>query len=90
MLKAIFNWFVGKPAPHTEAPPVQAEVAPYKVEPAPVVKTQEPAPVTDHVRVEATAPQTKKPRVKKPVVAAKANKILPKKAAPKKSSKAQS
>lgn len=90
MLKAIFNWFVGKPAPHTEAPAVQAEVAPYKIEPPPVIKAPEPAPVTDHVRVEATAPEPSKPRAKKPAVAAKANKAnktAPKKTAPKKSSK---
>jgi len=45
MLKAIFNWFTGKPVPGTEAPAVKAESAPYKVEPPPVVKVSEPAPV---------------------------------------------
>jgi hypothetical protein len=32
MLKAIFNWFTGKPAPAAEAPRVPETVAPYKVE----------------------------------------------------------
>lgn len=47
MLKAIFNWFTGKPAPQAEAPRVPETVAPYKVEtPAPVapVATAAPAP----------------------------------------------
>jgi hypothetical protein len=77
MLKAIFNWFTGKPLPGTEAPAVKAESVPYKVEPPPVVQVQALAPVSEHVRVEATAPVTKKPRAvrgpsaKKPAVAAK-------------------
>lgn len=79
MLKAIFNWFTGKPVPGTEAPAVKPEAAPYKIETPPVVKTPEPAPVTEHVRVEATAPKTNKPRAKKPAVAAKANKSTAKK-----------
>ena len=72
MLKAIFNWFTGKPVPGTEAPAVKAESAPYKVESPPVVNVREPAPVGDHVRVEATAlvepaPKAKRaPAVKKP------------------------
>jgi hypothetical protein len=69
MLKAIFNWFTGKPLPGTEAPAVKAESAPYKVEPPPVATVQAPAPVSEHVRVEATAPVAKKPRAKKPAVA---------------------
>lgn len=35
MLKAIINWFTGKPAPEAEAPRVAPEAAPYKTEPAP-------------------------------------------------------
>jgi len=71
MLKAIFNWFTGKPVPGTEAPVVKAESAPYKVEPPPVVKVSEPAPVVEPVPV-TTAPAVKKsrapakPRAKKP------------------------
>ena len=65
MLKAIFNWFTGKPVPGTEAPAVKAESAPYKVEPPPVVKVSEPAPVGDHVRVEATAPVVPAPKAKR-------------------------
>ena len=65
MLKAIFNWFTGKPVPGTEAPAVKVESAPYKVEPPPVVKVSEPAPVGDHVRVEATAPVSPAPKVKR-------------------------
>lgn len=74
MLKAIFNWFTGKPLPSTEAPAVKAEAAPYKVEPPPVVQVQAPAPVTEQPKVEATAPVAKKPRAPratKPAVAAK-------------------
>ena len=47
MLKAIFNWFTGKPAPEAEAPRVPETVAPYKVEtpaPAAPVATAAPAP----------------------------------------------
>lgn len=45
MLKAIFNWFTGKPLPGTTAPDVKPEAAPYKVEaPVQVVPVQEPAP----------------------------------------------
>jgi hypothetical protein len=65
MLKAIFNWFTSKPVPGTEAPVVKAESAPYKVEPPPVVKVSEPAPVGDHVRVEATAPVESAPKAKR-------------------------
>ena len=65
MLKAIFNWFTGKPVPGTEAPAVKVESAPYKVEPPPVVKVSEPVPVGDHVRVEATAPVSPAPKVKR-------------------------
>jgi hypothetical protein len=62
MLKAIFNWFTGKPVPGTEAPAVKVESAPYKVEPPPVVKVGEPAPVAEPAKVEAVAPAVKKPR----------------------------
>ena len=63
MLKAIFNWFTGKPVPGTEAPAVKAESAPYKVESPPVVNVREPT------KVEAVepAPKAKRaPAVKKP------------------------
>ena len=77
MLKAIFNWFTGKPVPGTEAPGVKAESAPYKVEPPPVVKVSEPAPVVTapklvvdgHGDVHEVAPVPKPkrvPAVKKP------------------------
>ena len=42
------------------APVVKAESAPYKVEPPPVVKVSEPAPVVEPVKVEAVAPAVKK------------------------------
>lgn len=67
MLKAIFNWFVGKPLPNTEAPAVKPEAAPYKVESPPVVKAVEPAPVVAAQPQEVT-PTAKKPAVKKPAV----------------------
>lgn len=45
MLKAIFNWFTGKPLPGTEAPPVPPEAAPYKVEtPQETVRVHQPEP----------------------------------------------
>lgn len=78
MLKAIFNWFTGRPDPKAEAPAVKPEAAPYKVEPPPVVQAVAPAPVSDHVRVEATAPAAKKPRVRKPAAVAKPAKITAK------------
>ena len=46
MLKAIFNWFTGKPLPGTEAPAVQPEAAPYKLEVPVVAPTMEPATVS--------------------------------------------
>ena len=48
MLKAIFNWFTGKPLPGTTAPDVKPEAAPYKVE-APVqsAPAQVPSPVAE-------------------------------------------
>lgn len=67
MLKAIFNWFVGKPLPNTEAPAVKPEAAPYKVESPPVVKVVEPEPVVAQQPQEVT-PTAKKPAVKKPAV----------------------
>lgn len=46
MLKAIFNWFTGKPLPGTTAPDVKPEAAPYKVEaPEAVAPVQAPIPV---------------------------------------------
>jgi hypothetical protein len=72
MLTAIFNWFVGKPAPTVVAPPVQPEAAPYKVEAPPVVvAAAEPAPVVEMTKPEAKAkkPAAKKPAAKKPAAA---------------------
>jgi hypothetical protein len=79
MLKAIFNWFTGKPVPGTEAPAVKVESAPYKVEPPPVVKVSEPAPVVapkltvdGHGDVHIAASKAKRaPAVKKPRAPAK-------------------
>ena len=61
MLKAIFNWFSHKnPAPQSQAPVVQPEAAPYKVEaPAPVAPTAAPEPVAPAPVAEA-APQRAK------------------------------
>ena len=70
MLKAIFNWFTGKPVPGTEAPAVKVESAPYKVEPPPVVNVREPAKV-EAVAPVAPLPDTKVPAVKKPRAPAK-------------------
>ena len=63
MLKAIFNWFTGKPLPNTEAPKVSAEAAaPYKIEtpvaPAPTVNWPFP-----HAE-QATKVEEMKPAVK--------------------------
>jgi len=70
MLTAIFNWFVGKPAPTVVAPPVQPEAAPYKVEAPPVVvAAAEPAPVVEMAKPEAKKPVAKKPAAKKPAAA---------------------
>ena len=44
---------------------MKVESAPYKVESPPVVKVSEPAPVGDHVRVEATAPVEPAPKAKR-------------------------
>jgi hypothetical protein len=45
MLKAIFNWFTGRPLPGTEAPPVQPEAVPYKIETPPQpVRAHQPEP----------------------------------------------
>ena len=44
MLKAIFNWFTGRPVPGTEAPPVQPEAAPYKVDAPETVRVHQPEP----------------------------------------------
>lgn len=68
MLKAIFNWFTGKPVPGTEAPAVKPESAPYKIETPPeTVKVAQPAPVTESAEVAkpAAAPKTKKPAADK-------------------------
>ena len=83
MLKAIFNWFTGRPLPGTEAPPVQPQAAPYKVETPPVVVTAtQPLPVAEPAKpeIKAKKPAAKKPAAKKP--AAKPTLEVP--AAPKK------
>ena len=78
MLKAIFNWFTGRPLPGTEAPPVQPEAVPYKIETPPVVVTAtQPLPVAEPAKPEV---KDKKPAAKKP--AAKPTPKVP--AAPKK------
>lgn len=66
MLKAIFNWFTGKPMPGTEAPAVKVDSAPYKVEPPPVVKIAEPSPVEAKVEAVAPAPKKRAPAAKNP------------------------
>ena len=87
MLKAIFNWFVGKPDPHVQAPAVKPEAAPYKVETPPVVSVVEPVPVAEAVAHEPK-PRGRKPAVKKPVVKAPAvKKPAAVSAAPKKTRK---
>ncbi len=65
MLKAIKQFFLGKPAPEPTAP----ESVPYKVESPVVVNT-----ITPPVVVKKTATSTAKPKpvVKKPPVAKKA------------------
>ena len=73
MLKAIFDWFK-KPSPAAQAPAVQPEAVPYKVEaPAQVAPVIEAAPVVAAPadvgkpaddRVEATARPARKPRAK--------------------------
>ena len=73
MLKAIFDWFK-TPSPAAQAPAVQPEAVPYKVEtPVEVAPVMEAAPVVAAPaevgkpaadRVEATAPPARKPRAK--------------------------
>jgi hypothetical protein len=73
MLKAIFDWFK-TPSPAAQAPAVQPEAVPYKVEtPVEVAPVMEAAPVVTapaevgkpaNQRVEATAPPGRKPRAK--------------------------
>jgi hypothetical protein len=76
MLKAIFNWFTGKPLPGTEAPAVKAEAVPYKVEaPAPTAPVVEPMAVGSEGV--ATTPEAKpkapaKPKAEKKPAATKA------------------
>ena len=79
MLKAIFNWFTGKPVLGTEAPAVKVESAPYKVEPPPVVKVSRPAPVVapkltvdGHGDVHKAAPKAKRAPAVKKVIAPQA------------------
>ena len=66
MLKAIFDWFK-TPSPAAQAPAVQPEAVPYKVEtPVRVVPVTEAAPAEvskpANNRVEATTPPARKPR----------------------------
>lgn len=72
MLKAIFNWFTGRPLPGTEAPTVGVQAAPYKIEtPTPVATVSEPAPVAEAVKPVAAsepAPKAKRTATKKPAV----------------------
>lgn len=76
MLKAIFNWFSNKnPSPQSQAPVVQPEAAPYKVEAPVVIK-----PVAEAAPVAAIKAASKKPVAKKPAAPAKpAPKKSPKK-----------
>lgn len=85
MLKAIFNWFTGRPLPGTEAPPVKEEAVPYKIETPPVVvQAREPEPVTE------TAKSAPAPKIKKPVAKKSTGKTADKPAAPKKPRKSKS
>ena len=61
MLKAIFNWFGHtNPAPQSQAPAVQPEAAPYKVEaPAQVAPTAAPEPVAPAPVAEAVPQRAK-------------------------------
>lgn len=61
MLKAIFNWFSHKnPAPESQAPVVQPEAAPYKVEaPVPVAPVAAPEPVAPAPVAEAVPQRAK-------------------------------
>jgi hypothetical protein len=60
MFKFIVDWFGKKPDPRAEAPAVQPEAAPYKVEePVQAVPTSAPAPVVE-------AKPAKKAPAKKP------------------------
>jgi hypothetical protein len=71
MLKAIFNWFTGKPLPGTEAPAVKADAVPYKVEtPAPTAPVVEPMAVGSEGVAPTPAAKPKAPARKKPVVEA--------------------
>ena len=78
MLKAIFNWFGHtNPAPQSQAPAVQPEAAPYKVEtPAATKSVVEAAPVAE------TAPVARKPAA---IKAAPKKAVAKKPAAPAKS-----
>jgi hypothetical protein len=73
MLKAIFNWFTGKPLPGTTAPDVKIESAPYKVEPpaatTPIPLVVEAAPIAPEA---PKAKATPKPRATKKPAAMKA------------------
>jgi hypothetical protein len=63
MLKAIFNWFTGKPLPGTTAPEVKIESAPYKVEPpaatTPIPLVVTAAPVVQEAPKAKAAPKPK-------------------------------
>jgi len=86
MLKAIFNWFTGKPLPGTEAPAVKADAVPYKVEtPAPTAPVVEPMAVGSEGVAPTPAAKPKAPARKKPVAEkAPATKAPPTPRAPRK------
>ena len=91
MLKAIFDWFK-TPSPAAQAPAVQPEAVPYKVEaPVQVAPVMEAAPVVGKPaddRVEATAKPASRTRTKPAAKTAPkkpaAIKAAPKKPAPRK------
>lgn len=78
MLKAIFNWFTGKPLPGTEAPAVPAQSAPYKVEP-PVVPVRTELVVETVSEPVVAAKPKRKPAAKKPAAMTAAKKPAAKK-----------
>jgi hypothetical protein len=89
MLKAIFNWFSHKnPRPEAQAPAVQPEAAPYKVEaPAAVKPVAEAAPVAEVKPVSEIAPVAKKPAAIKAAAKPAAKKPAAKKPAVKRAPK---
>lgn len=80
MLKAIFNWFTGKPASEAEAPRVPETSTPYKVESPSVVAPVVAPPPAPEISTEPAKTRTAaKPRAgKKPAAAMKAPPPAPK------------